>query len=78
MTFFLTKLLELVILQPGHDPIERVNLLPLPRRHQPGVLRPYVKHEYGLAVLLADPPEAPVGARRIGAAAASAGAATAA
>ncbi len=41
----MAKLFKLFVFQPGHDPVQGVDLLPLPRRHQPGVLSPDVEGE---------------------------------
>ena len=50
--FVHAELFELVILQPGHDPVERVDLLSLAGSHQPGVLRPHVQGEDRLLQLV--------------------------
>lgn len=54
MAFVHTKLLELLVLQPGHDPVERVDLLPLTGSHEPSVLSPDVEGEDGLLGLVGD------------------------
>ena len=64
----LAKLLELFVLEPRHDAVERVDLLTLPGRHQPGVLGSNVESEDGVADLEAgetDGESAAVARRRL-------------